>query len=417
MEKVAPDKPSLSPKARPWSEPPVGPRDAAVYIHFPYCALKCVYCDFNSHVCPHDDVAYADAVLSELEARGDALQPPSSGLASVFFGGGTPSRWAPAQVGRVLSAVRSRYGLRGNAEVTLEANPEGMAAGGFEGFRAAGINRFSIGCQSFDDNDLKTLGRLHDRESAIRAVRSAKATGAQVSLDLIYGLPAQTEASALASVDAAAALRPDHVSAYTLTIEPETVLARRVRLGTFRPMPSDQQATLIDAVTQRLAHHGYERHEVSNYARSGRVAVHNTLYWLGGAYLGLGAGAHSYLPAPDLSVAVRRENERSPEKYVDQAVSGAVRARFEERRDVRGVLEDRAMLVFRSIFGLDPSELASEAGLEGIRQDVLREHLATLEKKGLLERRGSRWRPTDRGFMFNDTVARAMMDVVGEVLS
>lgn len=412
--------PSDLPRAAPSLEdPPVGPRDAGIYVHFPYCAEKCPYCDFNSHVLPHDDRRYADAILAELDHRAEHLEAPADGLASVYFGGGTPSRWAPEEVGRVLAAIRARFGLAPGAEVTLEANPGTLVEGRLEGFRRSGINRFSIGCQSFDDLELRTLGRIHDAEAGRRAVRMARGTGARVSLDLIYGLPGQSAASAFRSVDEALQLEPDHVSAYTLSIEPNTVLARRTRLGLFRPMPDDEQADLIEHVSARLERAGFARYEVSSYARAGRVSIHNTLYWLGGAYLGLGAGAHSYLPhrppgASGPRSAIRRENERSPERYLAAALGGRTEAQFEERLDPRGLVADRLMVVFRTAFGLDPGALVSETGA-WLGQDVLSGALLTLERQGLVKQAGRRVAPTARGFLFNDAIARAMLDLVGSI--
>jgi oxygen-independent coproporphyrinogen-3 oxidase len=385
-----------------------------VYVHFPYCAVKCPYCDFNSHVVSHDDVRYADALLRELETRGADLAAPPGGLASIYFGGGTPSRWDPGQVARVVRALEGRYGLAEGAEVTLEANPGTVAEGRLEAFRAAGVNRFSIGCQSFDDDELRSLGRIHSAEASVRAARMAKATGARISLDLIYGLPGQTEARALASVDAALALEPDHLSAYTLTIEPETVLARRVRLGLFKPMPDDEQAARIERVSAHLAEAGFDRYEVSSYAREGRVSVHNTLYWLGGAYLGLGAGAHGYLPGPGLERAVRRENVKIPERYVETALAGRTEARFEEQLERAQVVSDRLMVVFRTAFGLDVDALDAELGGR-LERATLLPLLETLHRQGFLVRAGARWRPTTRGFLFNDAIARAMVHAGGLV--
>ncbi len=395
--------------------PPVGPSDAAVYVHFPYCGVKCPYCDFNSHVLPHDDVRYADAVLRELDARSEDLSAPWVGLSSLYFGGGTPSRWAPEQVGRVVAAVANRYRLAEGAEVTLEVNPGTATEARFEAYRSVGINRFSIGCQSFDDAELAGLGRAHGAEAGRRAVRLARKTGARVSLDLIYGLPGQTERDALRSLDEALELEPDHISAYTLTIEPGTVLDRRVRLKTFVPMPDDDQAALIERVGAHLASAGYERYEVSSYARAGRVSVHNTLYWLGGAYLGLGAGAHGYHPLGGLLGATRRENERAPERYIAGALGDGVAARFLERLDRRQTVADRLMIGFRTAFGVDPEQLANEVGpsLDG---GALRDELGGWVGRGLLERRGTRFAPTAQGFLFNDGLARAMIELVPLIL-
>ena len=227
----------------------------------------------------------------------------------------------------------------------------------------------------------------------------------------LYGLPGQTEADALASVRTALELAPDHLSAYTLTIEPETVLARRTALGLFKPMPDDDQAALIERVSDALADAGYARYEISSYARAGRVSVHNTLYWLGGAYLGVGAGACSYLPTTDLREAERRENLRAPERSLDDALARRHEAGFEETLDPLGILKDRLMVGFRTAFGLDAGALEREFASFGFRTSALEEALRGLERQGRLEARQGRWRPTFRGLLFNDAIARDMLEV------
>ncbi len=390
-------------------DPPVTARDAAVYVHFPYCARKCPYCDFNSHVVAHDDRAYADAVIAELDARAPELRVPEGGLASVFFGGGTPSRWAPAEVGRVIAAIRARLGLRPGCEVTLEANPGSVAAERFAAYVAAGVTRFSIGVQSFIDAELEALGRVHDAAAAARAVEAAVATGARVSLDLMYAFPGQTWDDVARSLDRALELGTEHLSIYTLTVEPDTALGRRARLGLFVPMDDDRQAELIDRVNARLAGAGFGRYEISNHARPGAESRHNALYWVGGAYLGLGAGAHGYLPAPGLASAWRGENVKSPEDYLEGARTGRFPRRFEERLDRRAVIGDRLMVAFRGAWGLDVAALAAEAGCVGVLEPLLVPALEALVRQGLLGSAGTRYFPSERGMLFNDAIARTLL--------
>lgn len=396
--------------------PPVQLDEAAVYVHFPYCAQKCPYCDFNSHAIPHADTEYADAILRELENRRHQLHAPR-GLASIYFGGGTPSRWDPKDVGRVIHAITSIYDLQSGAELTLEVNPESATPERLQQYREAGINRFSIGCQSFNDTRLETLGRGHSAQAGQKAVKAALATGAYVSLDIIYGLPEQSETAALDDIKQGLALEPQHISAYTLTIEPDTVLARRVRLGTFRPMPDDAQAHLIERVSAELAQSGYYRYEISSYAKKGYVARHNTLYWLGGYYLGLGAGAHSYLPHSGLSletpkpVAFRRENVKAPETYIREALNHHVSARFEEALSTHTFIAERMMVVFRSAYGLHLDKWLAFCG-PNLRSDVFVRELKSLAENGFLNRNGPWWRPTAKGFLFNDAVAVAMLEAV-----
>jgi putative oxygen-independent coproporphyrinogen III oxidase len=386
---------------------PVATSDPGLYVHYPYCERKCPYCDFNVHVIPHDDRTYADAVIAELRARRGEIEAP---FHTLYFGGGTPSEWSPEELGRVVTCVKAEVGLDPSAEITLESNPGTIGESRLGAFMSAGITRFSLGVQSFDDRELESLGRTHSGDEAERIVRAAIATGAKTSLDLIYALPDQTEASAIASVDRAIALRPDHISAYTLTVEPETPLGRRARLGLFRAMDDDLQASMIEAVTARLEAAGYLRYEVSSYAPIGREAVHNAIYWTGGPYLGAGAGAHSYLPAPRLRSAIRRENVRAPSQYVDSALTGRVATTFEERLSKPEAIGDRLMTGLRAAWGIDLRALAEEAELGEELEAALAPALERLIAEKLVERSGPRVRPTARGFLFADRIGRALLE-------
>lgn len=381
-------------------------RGAGVYVHFPYCAKKCPYCDFNSHVVDHDDAAYADVVLAELEHRAAEIAGP---LVSIYFGGGTPSRWAPEQVGRVIRAIRDRLGLEEDAEITLEANPGTVAEARLVAYVAEGVNRFSIGTQSFIDAELEALGRIHDAAAGRRAVEIAQRTGARVSLDLIYAQPGQSRADVDRSLDVALALAPDHVSAYTLTVEPDTILGRQKRLGLFVEMADDDQADLIEHVTGRLADAGYERYEVSSYAKPGRRAVHNSLYWTGAPYLGLGAGAHGFTYASDLSAGRRYGNVKAPERYL----TGRFETFFDEAQDRRDLLTDRLWVGLRPIWGVDVGALAERATAPGLL--ALAPTLDRLVAEDLLIAEGTRYRPTARGFLFADRIARVILDAMAQL--
>ncbi|MCB9653048.1 MAG: radical SAM family heme chaperone HemW [Deltaproteobacteria bacterium] len=398
-----------------FSRAPRGPHDAGVYVHFPYCTRKCPYCDFNSHATPFDDRRYADAVIRELEARAPAYVPlgPSG---SVYFGGGTPSLWDPAEVGRVLARIRATFGLRDDAEITLEANPGTVEEARFERFVEAGVNRFSIGAQSFQDQELVTLGRIHGANAARRAVRAALASGARVSLDLIYGLPGQSRDAALRSVEEALSLEPSHISAYTLTVEPGTALARAEERGRFHPTDDGRMAEHIEDVSERLARAGFLRYEVSSYAPPGQEALHNTLYWFGGPYLGVGAGAHSFLPTGHgLAQAERRESLRSPEAYLADAACGAFTAESTEQLTQDDLIADRLWTAMRTRFGLDLEALANETEgavtPEGLLE-CLFDALDRLVARGLIDRsgpRGAQIAPTAKGFLYNDEIGRTLL--------
>jgi oxygen-independent coproporphyrinogen-3 oxidase len=396
--------------------PPVTFRDRGLYVHFPYCAQKCPYCDFNSHAIAHDDRAYADAVLEEMDLRGPSFPGP---LTSIYFGGGTPSRWDPAQVRRVIDRARAAFAFAGGVEITLEANPGSVAEARMFDYVDAGVNRFSIGVQSFDDAELIQLGRIHDGSAAETAVGIALRTGARVSLDLMYALPGQSWNDVRRSLDRAIALGPHHVSAYTLTIEPDTTLGKKTALGLFVPMPDDFQAHLIERVTETLESAGYARYEISSYARPGEESRHNCLYWMGAPYLGVGAGAHSYLVSIDQTSAIRRENVRRPDAYLarrDEAIGPPDFARlrlaarsaceFEERLDRAGIVRDRLMVGLRTRFGLDVAELPLSADERDAVMVVLRD----LAERGWVRIEGTRATPTVRGFLMNDGIAKALLD-------
>lgn len=392
--------------------PHVSSQDRGVYVHFPYCEKKCPYCDFNSHTVPHDDAAYADAVLKELSLRAESFG--SGPLRSVFFGGGTPSLWDPKQVGRVLRQIEATFGFSPEPEITLEANPGTVVPDRFLAYVDEGINRFSIGVQSFLDHELEQLGRIHDAQCAHRAVAGAIASGARVSLDLMYAQPGQTWAQVQSSIDRALQLGPGHISAYTLTVEPDTALGRRSRLGLFTAMEDDLQAEFIERVTDTLQGAGYARYEISNYARPGQEAVHNSLYWTGGPYLGLGAGAHSYLPAPGLREAVRQENVKAPHTYLEGMMQGDLRPRFSETLDRAALLADRLWVGFRPRWGVDLEALDAEAGMSGALVQALTPALEALERQGYVQR-AERWRPTAEGFLFADAIARTLLTAARQI--
>ncbi len=289
----------------------------ALYVHLPWCVRKCPYCDFNSHEAkgevPED--AYVDALLSDLEFALPAVWGRRIG--SVFIGGGTPSLFAAASIDRLLSGVRARTPLAPDAEITLEANPGTFEREKFAGFRAAGVNRLSLGIQSFDPAHLRALGRIHDEREAHTAAEAALAIFGNVNFDLMYALPQQTVEQARADAAAALAFAPPHLSFYQLTLEPNTLFHRHPP-----PLPDeDAAADIEEAVQTMLAAAGYRHYETSAHARPGSECRHNLNYWRFGDYLGIGAGAHSKVSLPDR--VVREVRYRQPKQYLERVAAGA----------------------------------------------------------------------------------------------
>jgi oxygen-independent coproporphyrinogen-3 oxidase len=295
----------------------------SLYVHIPWCVRKCPYCDFNSHAqrgaLPVDD--YVAALLADLDrdlsVHGDAVADRA--IHSVFFGGGTPSLFAPDAIARILDGVAARIVLPRHAEITLETNPGTVEHGRFDGYLAAGVNRISFGVQSFDDDKLRRLGRIHSAAEAEAAIESARNAGvANINLDLMYALPEQTLAGALADVEHALALQPTHVSHYQLTLEPNTLFAAKPPL-----LPDEDSAwDMQEACQAVLAAAGYAQYEVSAYARDGRRCEHNLNYWRFGDYLGIGAGAHGKLTHAGGNRIVRTAKVKLPRGYLDRAARG-----------------------------------------------------------------------------------------------
>ena len=288
----------------------------ALYIHVPWCVRKCPYCDFNSHVSDGaageiPEATYVDALLADLEAALPLVWGRKVG--SIFIGGGTPSLLSAAALDRLLAGVRMRLPLMADAEITLEANPGTVEAEKFRGFRAAGVTRLSLGIQSFNAVQLKALGRIHDGDEARRAAELARQTFDTFNLDLMYGLPGQTVAEALADVDTALSFAPTHLSCYQLTLEPNTPF-----YAAPPELPeSDLCADMQDAIEARLASAGFEHYETSAFARPGHRCRHNLNYWTFGDYLGIGAGAHGKITLHDR--ILRQMKHKSPRAYLNAA--------------------------------------------------------------------------------------------------
>jgi len=372
----------------------------ALYVHIPWCLRKCPYCDFNSHEAKGDvpEAAYVDALLRDVE-----LALPSiwgRRIVSVFVGGGTPSLFSAAAIDRLLADIRARVPLSPGAEITLEANPGTFERARFAGFAAAGVNRLSLGIQSFDPAQLAALGRVHDADEARRAAEAALAIFGNVNFDLMYALPRQTLAGAVADLEAALAFAPPHLSFYHLTLEPNTLFHRYPP-----PVPDDETAADIeDAVHARLAAAGYTHYETSAFSRPGRKCRHNLNYWRFGDYLGIGAGAHSKLSFADR--VVRQVRHKQPKRYLDQVGAGA--PLLEESAVTRADIGFEFMLnALRLTDGVSATMFAERTGYP---LALVQRGLAAAEQRGLIERDPAVIRPTELGRRFLNDLQALFLD-------
>jgi len=307
------------PQAGPATGGEAGDAGFAVYVHWPFCLAKCPYCDFNSHVraAPIDEERFVAAMRAEIAHR--AAAAPGRSVRSIFFGGGTPSLMRPQTVQGVIDAIAAHWRVEPDAEITLEANPTSVEAGRFRGYRAAGVNRLSIGVQALNDADLKALGRRHSVAEAMEAVRTAASIFPRYSFDLIYARPGQSERAWRNELTEAMEMAGEHLSLYQLTIEPDTIFERLWRAGKLVTPDEDLARALFDATQEIAEAHGMPAYEVSNHARPGAESRHNLVYWRYGEYAGVGPGAHGRLLARDGRRA--QAAEKHPEMWLTQVES------------------------------------------------------------------------------------------------
>ncbi len=363
----------------------------SLYVHLPWCMRKCPYCDFNSHEMPKAELPeqrYVNAVIADLEAALPLIWGRT--IHSIFIGGGTPSLFSPAAIDRLLGDIRARLRLEPDCEITMEANPGTFEKDRFRAYRSAGVTRLSIGVQSFNDEHLKALGRVHDRAQALAAVEEAAHAFDTFNLDMMYALPGQTMAQVGQDMATALQFAPPHISIYHLTIEPNTYFAK------FPPIIPEEDTAydMLDHITELTAAAGLDRYEVSGYARNGHRCAHNLNYWQFGDYLGIGAGAHSKISFAHR--VVRQVRLREPRLYMDGALLGNAVAKDEEV--ARAELPFEYMLnALRLRHGFGLREFTERTGLA---VTAIQAALEEAERKGLIERDFARVRPTRRGFDF-----------------
>jgi putative oxygen-independent coproporphyrinogen III oxidase len=362
----------------------------ALYAHFPWCVQKCPYCDFNSHTLKEElpEQRYIETLKRDLDAQ--AAMVTGRALSSIFMGGGTPSLFSPAAIGDLLEHARARLGFTAGIEITLEANPGTIERGRFAEYRAAGVTRVSLGAQSFDERQLKTLGRIHSADETRRAAEELHAANLpNFNLDLMYALPGQTAADAESDLRAALALDPMHLSQYHLTIEPGTLFAAAPPVQPVDDVVEDMLARTL----HRLSEAGFLQYEVSAYSRPGARCAHNLNYWNFGDYLGIGAGAHGKVTDASAGVIVRTQQWREPRRYLASDPHLLTRTQI----TARDLPFEFAMNGFRLVEGFSEALFEQRTGQP---MAILQRALAPVTARELVENRDAIWRATPKGLRF-----------------
>jgi oxygen-independent coproporphyrinogen-3 oxidase len=366
----------------------------ALYVHWPFCVSKCPYCDFNSHVrASIDEQAFADALLADLayEAALTAGRP----LASIFFGGGTPSLMAPETVARIIAAAQEHWRFTDDIEITLEANPSSVEAARFAGIAAAGVNRVSLGLQALDDRALAFLGRAHGVAESLAALDMARRHFARTSIDLIYARPDQSGTAWEAELARALAFGTDHLSLYQLTIEPGTRFAALVAKGELPTLDPDEAATLFEATRAQTAAAGRPAYEVSNHARPGSESRHNLAYWRYADYLGVGPGAHGRRLE---AATVRR---KKPENWLAAVARNGHGIEREDRLEPATRAAEALLMGLRLEAGIDLARVRAMSGIDRLVDDAAVTRLAS---HGLIVRDGDHLRVTEAGMLLLDGI-------------
>ena len=378
---------------------------SSLYLHIPFCERKCLYCDFYSIESRAPMEGFLDALEREIRAYKayGALEPVST----LFLGGGTPSLLSPPQLERIMGSLREHFTIAADAEVTLETNPGTVSGRTIAAFRSLGVNRLSIGIQSFRAEELRFLDRIHDAHQAEACVRMARAEGfANVSVDLIYALPGQTALQWEETLSRALSLEPDHVSAYSLIVEQGTPLARLVAEGTVVPAAAEQEAILYEGTMAVMKKNGFEHYEVSSYARPGFTCRHNIAYWTHENYLGFGPSAHSFWMEKNSQSAVRWANVANIASYGGFLGEGKLPVTMREDIGRAQMMNERLFLGLRS-GGIDLQRWKNDFGAEF--PAAQRNLAADLEREGRVILGGDSIRLTDHGYMVCDEIAARLM--------
>ena len=376
----------------------------SLYIHIPYCVSKCPYCDFNSHVVPKiPEREYTGALLKELDIYASADGWHGRSLKSIFFGGGTPSIFSPMSIGKILEKTESLYPFERNIEITLEANPGTVDSANFSGYRSCGVNRISIGVQSFQPHLLRFLGRVHSADESREALRVIRQAGFEnFNLDLIYASPGQSLADLKADLDEALSFRPPHLSAYNLTIEEGTPFHREYRAGRIRNLPEEEEISMAEMVEETLSREGLERYEISNYAKAGLHSRHNVNYWQGGDYLGIGAGAHSYKRIRvNGAFGHRWQNEKNPGRYMEKVEHEGQAVVEKEEADIQKAAGEFMFMGLRMMRGISAKEFSCRFGKN---PDEFYPQISDWLEEGMMEKKYERLRLTRRGLLVANSI-------------
>lgn len=374
-----------------------------IYIHIPFCIKKCPYCDFNSiAVTSAPDDIYIDTVLKELS--GHIKERPSlfnKTLETVYIGGGTPSLFSPYNIQRLVSGIQQSFSCKDALEITLEINPGTVTKDSLAAFKDAGINRLSIGIQSFNDKTLKTLGRIHSARDSFKCYEQARKAGFDnMGIDLIFGIPGQSADAWAQDLKAAVALKPKHISAYNLTIEKGTPFFEIQKRGRLALPSEEEQVLMYELAIDKLEEAGYKHYEISNFAQSGFESRHNMRYWSGVDYIGLGAGAHSYASLPDWGI--RQWNEPEPASYMRQVNATGRAIAGEERLTKKEAFEEGIFLGLRKTTGINIDWFLKRFNVH--LKDLYSSKISAFKIKGLLLEDNACLRLTRKGLLLSNEV-------------
>jgi oxygen-independent coproporphyrinogen III oxidase len=376
----------------------------SLYVHIPYCVSKCPYCDFNSHVVPEiPEASYIEALIQELNHYARMNHWRARSVQTIFFGGGTPSTFQPSSIARILESANVLFPIDSDCEITLEANPGTVESANFAGYRSFGVNRISVGVQSFQPHLLKFLGRVHSADEAVKALHVIGDAGFEnFSLDLIYANPGQSLRDLENDLDTALVFQSPHLSAYNLTIEEGTPFHHEYRSGRISLLSEEGEIAMAELIERRLRAGGLQRYEISNYARPGYHSRHNVNYWQNGDYLGIGAGAHSHQRAANDGIFGRRWwNEKNPARYMNKISESGQAVTDAEESDLTRAAGEHMFSGLRLTEGVSLKAFSARFG-----NNMLEFYPAISDwiSEGLMERHGDRLRLTHRGLMVANSI-------------